>query len=90
MPHQHDDEQDDQRHHSEGRTGDEQHEKDFGHAEPYALSPRGVLEASRDWYDNDGAPWRAEMFISVSIVVLMVSVAALTALFLGIKTLVGG
>lgn len=48
-----------------------------------------VLDTSRDWADNDGAPWRFEVWIALGFVVLVVGVGVLIALFEGIQTLMG-
>lgn len=49
-----------------------------------------AAEASRDFSDNDATPWSFEVGVSAIFLVLIVSVAALTALFMGIKQLTGG
>ena len=48
-----------------------------------------VLETSRDWADNDGTPWRAEIGLSLGALVLIVIVPLLILFFAGIKALVG-
>ena len=47
-------------------------------------------EIARDWSDNDGAPWRLEVWAAAGFVALFVSVAALVALFSLIKSWSGG
>jgi hypothetical protein len=47
-----------------------------------------VLGTSRDWADNDGAPWRVEVLMSLAFLVLIGSVVSLIVFFSAIKALV--
>lgn len=46
-----------------------------------------TLEASRDWYDNAGSPWRVEAGLALGFVVLFGSLLVLIPLFLLFKSL---
>lgn len=46
-----------------------------------------TLEASRDWHDNLGSPWRMEAGLALGIVVLFGSLLVLIPLFLLFKAL---
>lgn len=47
-----------------------------------------VLEAARDWADNDGSPWRVDVFMSLALLVLFGSVLCLIVFFSAVKALV--
>lgn len=46
-----------------------------------------TLEASRDWHDNVGSPWRMEAGLALGILVLFGSLLVLIPLFLLFKAL---
>lgn len=52
---------------------------DSGHPE--------TLEASRDWHDNEGTPWRVEAAMALGILILFGGLLVLIPLFLWFKRL---
>ena len=47
------------------------------------------MEASRDYSDNDGVPWRVEVFIGLGLLILVGGVAVLVVLFEAIQRATG-
>lgn len=52
-----------------------------------ASGDEGARESGRDWHDNDGAPWRVEVWSGAVALVLFLVLPALIAFFALVETL---